>query len=488
MTELEMDFALYPQRPRQNHHETQGNTMLNVQSLPSASNHYTPRFTGLSFTGSAMSSLSSKPQSVMQAGQHDLLSNDIFSHDDIHNDLGISPNSDPGLDTFMPTYSPDWILNSKSKDGDEETQEGMYKRLSTQSFFDAVSLDAKNLDEIDIYPPSAYASEPDGQGPGVPGDLPTPLSSSAEQSGTNESTDEPGRPSQIRKRGRPRLIAKHEQTDRRRAQIRDAQRTYRQKKDRTIMDLQSRIDLLESTVEGMQSVFLDVYEHGVQVAIEQEDAMFVQTLADAASKMLDMTRSAILDQGSVRMGRIESGTDSSDSSTSPLRSIVQNRRIRPATLMMRDALAFSVAECTGETFSEKLIEALYRTCFTVAKYTIETRDKEAIGRTFPDDDNSAVTLAGLNKILRSGEPIHMQTWLKRVDDDSQFPGYVSPAGIAARVTQFVDNQQGAQRVTIDGDTLVAWLYGRAQCMGRLPRFKAIDVDIGLLIAKRVVLE
>ncbi|KAK9432637.1 hypothetical protein V1505DRAFT_365232 [Lipomyces doorenjongii] len=483
MTELGMDFALYSQRSRQDHHETQGTTMLNVLSSPSVSSHYTPKF-----TGSAMSSLSSKPQTVMQAGQHDLLSNDIFSHDDIHIDLGISPNSDPGLGTLMPTYSPDWILNNKSKDGDEETQESMYNRLSTRSFFDAVSLDAKNLDELGIYPPNDYASDADGQGPVAAGDLPTPLSSSAEQSGTSESKDEHELSSQIRKRGRPRLIAKHEQTDRRRAQIRDAQRTYRQKKDRTIMDLQSRVDLLESTIEGMQSVFLDVYEHGVQVAIQQDDAMFVQTLADGASKMLDMTRSAILDHGSVRMGRIESGTDSSDSSTSPPRSIVQNRPFRPPRLMMRDALSFSVAECTGETMSEKLIEALYRTCFTVAKYTIETRDTEAIRRIFPEDDNSAVTLAGVNKILRSSEPVYMQTWLNRVDDDSQFPGYVSPAGVAARVTRFVDNQQGAQRVTIDGDTLVAWLYDRGRCMGRMPRFKAIDVDIGLLIAKRVLSE
>ncbi|KAK9482759.1 hypothetical protein V1527DRAFT_414707 [Lipomyces starkeyi] len=461
--------------------------MLNVPSSLSASNHYTaPDFTGLdSFTGSALSSLPSKPQTVMQAGQHDLLSNDFFSHDDIHIDLGICPDSDPGLATLMPAFSPDWILNNKSKDGNEDTQESMYKRLSTRSFFDAVSLDAKNLDEIDMYPPNAYASDPDGKGQGPAGDLPTPLSSSAEPSGTNESKDEPGRLSQIRKRGRPRLIAKHEQTDRRRAQIRDAQRTYRQKKEGTIMDLQSRVNLLESTIEGMQSVFLDVYGHAVQVAIQHGNAMFVQSLADGASKMLDMTRRAILDQGSVRMGRIESGADSSDSSMSPPRSTVQNRRVTPAILMMRDALSFSVAERPGETFSEKLIEALYRTCFTVAKYTIETRDKEAIRRIFPKDDNHAVTLAGLNNILRSSEPIYKQTWHDRVDDDSQFPGYLSPAGIAARVTQFVDNQQGAERVTIDGDTLVAWLHGRGQCMGRMPRFKAIDVDIGLLIARRV---
>ncbi|KAK9373744.1 uncharacterized protein V1513DRAFT_139385 [Lipomyces chichibuensis] len=480
MTELGMDFALYPQRPHPNQ-------TLNLQSSPSASNHHTePEFTSLdNFTSSAMSYLSSKPQTVMQ--DHDLVSNDIFSQGDIHINLGISPNSDPGLDTSVPTSSSDWILNNKGNGWDEEVQESMYKRLSTGSFFDAVNLDAKKLGHIDTHPPNAYVSDdPDGRGPGAARDLPTPWSLSVVPSGTNESKDEPGRPSQIRKRGRPRLIAKHEKTDRRRAQIRDAQRTYRQKKDRTIMDLQSRINLLESTVEGMQSVFLDVYEHGVQVAMQHHNAKFVQTLAGGASKVLDMTRSAILDPGSVRMGRIESRADSSDSSTPPPSGIAQNRRVTPAILMMRDALSVSVAERQGKTFSQKLIEAIYRTCFTVAKFTIESRDKEAIRRIFPQGDSSAVTMAGLNTILLSSEPIYMQTWHKRVDDDSQFPGYMSPASIAASVTQFVDNQRGAQRYTIDGDALVAWLYCRGQCMGKMPRFKAIDVDIGLLIAQRAV--
>ncbi|KAK9243778.1 hypothetical protein V1506DRAFT_543579 [Lipomyces tetrasporus] len=466
------------------HREDPSSQMLNGPSSPSADNYYaTPiKFAELenSFSASLMSTLSSKLRTVVQ---HNAGTPDIFSQDGIHIDLGLSPNSEPGIDTLLSTFSPDWMLNNSSKSGEAEVQGALYKRLSTRSFFDVGTAGTKSRDEMDMEPPNAYVNDPKGQGSGRMGDVPTPLSSSTEQSGTMEYMDETTEPSQKRKRGRPRLIARHEQTDRRRAQIRDAQRTYRQKKDRTIMDLQSRVDMLESTVERMQSVFLEVYEHGVQVAIQQEDAMFVHTLADASSKILDMTRAAIT---SFPFARIESASDSSDPDTSTSSpSLVQTRRVTPANVM-RDALSCSVADCPGPTFLDKLIEAIYRMCFTIARYTIESRDKEAIKRVFPEGVNNTVTLASLHTLLRSRDRIHLQTWRGRVDDDSLYPGYVSPAGIATRVARFEDNKEGPDKVAIDGDALVAWLYGRGQCLGRNPRFKAIDVDIGLLMAKRVV--
>ncbi|KAK9489293.1 hypothetical protein V1508DRAFT_428479 [Lipomyces doorenjongii] len=56
-----------------------------------------------------------------------------------------------------------------------------------------------------------------------------------------------------RRRGRPRLIPQHSRAERRRAQIREAQRTYRERKDKTIADLKARISKLQSTVDSMRA-------------------------------------------------------------------------------------------------------------------------------------------------------------------------------------------------------------------------------------------
>ncbi|KAK9322967.1 hypothetical protein V1517DRAFT_321858 [Lipomyces orientalis] len=482
-----IDLAIAPHKASGSlfHMET-SSQMQNGLSSPSAGNYYTTpiKFSDLenTFSASLMSTLSSKPRTVVQAAPHQAETTDIFSQDGIHIDLGISPNSEPGIDALLPALSPDWIMNNSSKSG--ELQDSLYKRLSTRSFFDAGTAATKSRDEIDI---DARSADANGQVSGGMGDLPSPLSPSTDKSSTIEYMDETTEPSQKRKRGRPRLIAQHEQTDRRRAQIRDAQRTYRQKKDRTITDLQSRVDMLESTIERMQSVFLDVYEHGVQVAVQQEDPMFVHTLADASSKILALTRAAITDQGGSPFARIESASsDSSDpdtSTSSPC--LVPTRMVTPAKLM-RDALSCSVADRAGPTFSDKLIEAIYRMCFTIARHTIESGDRDAIERIFPEGLDSEVMLPGLNNLLRSKDRIYLQTWRGRVDDDSLYPGYLSPASIATRVARFEDSMEGPDKVMIDGDALVAWLYGRGQCLGRTPRFKTIDVDIGLLMARHVV--
>ncbi|KAL9610605.1 MAG: hypothetical protein Q9167_004707 [Letrouitia subvulpina] len=64
-----------------------------------------------------------------------------------------------------------------------------------------------------------------------------------------------------RNRGRPRLDPKDDNpTERRRKQIRLAQRAYRQRKETTISSLNGRVTDLERTIEEMNQVFLKFYE------------------------------------------------------------------------------------------------------------------------------------------------------------------------------------------------------------------------------------
>ncbi|KAK9489271.1 hypothetical protein V1508DRAFT_428537, partial [Lipomyces doorenjongii] len=62
-----------------------------------------------------------------------------------------------------------------------------------------------------------------------------------------------------RRRGRPRFIPQHSRAERRRAQIRDAQRTYRERKDKTMADLNATINKLQSTIDSMRAAFLEIY-------------------------------------------------------------------------------------------------------------------------------------------------------------------------------------------------------------------------------------
>ncbi|KAI5785795.1 hypothetical protein EDC01DRAFT_778808 [Geopyxis carbonaria] len=78
---------------------------------------------------------------------------------------------------------------------------------------------------------------------------------------TPEPTDPRGRGSTRKQRGRPRLDTKDENAaDRRRTQIRLAQRAYRLRKETTISSLRTRVTELENAIDGMQQTFFQVYD------------------------------------------------------------------------------------------------------------------------------------------------------------------------------------------------------------------------------------
>ncbi|CCX04351.1 Similar to hypothetical protein [Tuber melanosporum Mel28]; acc. no. XP_002837071 [Pyronema omphalodes CBS 100304] len=78
---------------------------------------------------------------------------------------------------------------------------------------------------------------------------------------SDDSIDTPPAMPGKKQRGRPRLDPTDENAaDRRRTQIRLAQRAYRLRKETTISSLRSRVTDLENAIEGMQNTFLELHE------------------------------------------------------------------------------------------------------------------------------------------------------------------------------------------------------------------------------------
>lgn len=83
---------------------------------------------------------------------------------------------------------------------------------------------------------------------------------------SDDSIDTPvDKPSGKKQRGRPRLDPKDENAaDRRRTQIRLAQRAYRLRKETTITTLRTRVTELENIIEGMQNTFFELHESSTE--------------------------------------------------------------------------------------------------------------------------------------------------------------------------------------------------------------------------------
>lgn len=87
------------------------------------------------------------------------------------------------------------------------------------------------------------------------------------------------------KRGRPRLQRSvQSQTERRRVQVRDAQRTYRLKRESAVQGLQRRVKLCEAVVADVEKLFQDFYESGVEMAVKESNTELMQMFANAGIK------------------------------------------------------------------------------------------------------------------------------------------------------------------------------------------------------------
>ncbi|KAK7202905.1 hypothetical protein BZA70DRAFT_86696 [Myxozyma melibiosi] len=298
---------------------------------------------------------------------------------------------------------------------------------------------------------------------------------------------------QKRKRGRPRVFAEQEHSERRRAQVRDAQRTYRQKKDLTIQHLQRRVRSLESVVESIQSVFLDVYDSSLEHAIEYKLGNdYIRDLAFSASRVLDLTQAALDNSTSesdatptvpevnyIAHRPTYSGPDSRLFDTTPVFEKFPIPQITSSSV----ALSTRVLDRNGTDRYEKLQEALFRSCFLIAKNTLATKNPTIIARIFPEGlDNPDRTYRVISAALKRTDRIDPSKWYFTSDDNRTYPRYISTTAIARKVklAEEVD-----KRGPFDLDALVSSLYGRGVSLGNCPRYYIFDVEMALSAAEKV---
>ncbi|KKA22291.1 BZIP family transcription factor [Rasamsonia emersonii CBS 393.64] len=100
-----------------------------------------------------------------------------------------------------------------------------------------------------------------------------------------------------RKRGRPRILAKDETaTERRRTQIRLAQRAYRLRKEATISLLNDRVAELEATIEEMSKSFLSFHDEIMASGLLPLQPALVHSLRNITEKFLSLARLAKKDR------------------------------------------------------------------------------------------------------------------------------------------------------------------------------------------------
>ncbi|KAI5843832.1 hypothetical protein DFP73DRAFT_478774 [Morchella snyderi] len=108
----------------------------------------------------------------------------------------------------------------------------------------------------------------------------------------------PGGSSNRKQRGRPRLDTKDENAaDRRRTQIRLAQRAYRLRKETTISSLRNRVNELETAIDGMQTTFLELHDSAMSCLSKNPDApnhsSFGSNLKQLTEKFLGLAKEAL---------------------------------------------------------------------------------------------------------------------------------------------------------------------------------------------------
>ncbi|KFY41941.1 hypothetical protein V494_02707 [Pseudogymnoascus sp. VKM F-4513 (FW-928)] len=100
-------------------------------------------------------------------------------------------------------------------------------------------------------------------------------------------------------RGRPRLDTKDETAaDRRRTQIRLAQRAYRHRKETTISSLETQVEKLQNTAEEMNNAFLGLYDFASSQGLLQREPDFARQLQATTQRVLALSKAATADQSS----------------------------------------------------------------------------------------------------------------------------------------------------------------------------------------------
>ncbi|TGO82187.1 hypothetical protein BPOR_0896g00040 [Botrytis porri] len=92
-------------------------------------------------------------------------------------------------------------------------------------------------------------------------------------------------------RGRPRVDTKDETAaDRRRTQIRMAQRAYRHRKETTISSLEKQVQELKGTNEEMNNIFINLYDFAISRGLLQREPEFGQQLQSSMQRFLALAK------------------------------------------------------------------------------------------------------------------------------------------------------------------------------------------------------
>ncbi|OJJ07916.1 hypothetical protein ASPVEDRAFT_89149 [Aspergillus versicolor CBS 583.65] len=94
-----------------------------------------------------------------------------------------------------------------------------------------------------------------------------------------------------RKRGRPRVTDNQQCPERRRKQLRVAQQSYRKRKDTTIVNLQSRVQKLESGIEELSESFLSFSDLLLEAGILQNQPRVTAALQKITQQCVSLAKS-----------------------------------------------------------------------------------------------------------------------------------------------------------------------------------------------------
>ncbi|RFU36312.1 hypothetical protein B7463_g44, partial [Scytalidium lignicola] len=154
-------------------------------------------------------------------------------------------------------------------------------------------------------------------------------------------------------RGRPRVDTQDETAaDRRRTQIRMAQRAYRHRKESTIATLEQRVEKLLKTNEEMNAVFVALHDFAVSKGVLQREPEFGRKLLSSTEKMLILAK-ATSDENARQESKNDGdseGTNHSGHDADPAR----QRRGRPSSKKQSPETTTGKLEPAGLTTSSSI--------------------------------------------------------------------------------------------------------------------------------------
>ncbi|KAK9249921.1 hypothetical protein V1507DRAFT_438559 [Lipomyces tetrasporus] len=266
------------------------------------------------------------------------------------------------------------------------------------------------------------------------------------------------------KRGRP-TYSSQDSRAKRREQICKAQRAYRERKERTITNLQSRVRTLEAVVEQMQSSFVEVCDLGLQAAVEHDDSQFTDTLANVTRPVLALVRDADCNEEAEIGPRISTGVQASmypGSSISARASLMSPLSILSASCAIANPSGTGYVYGPPQNRQAVILDKLYRHAYRWARTALMSPQNYAreISRIFPTGIDIFAAIEYLGLWLSEVSLIDSTTYSDRVNDDSIMPGFTSPWTIAEQVKWA---ERGKENMTVNLDVLALSLDGRGIC-------------------------